>query len=283
MSSEFLRTRRSQRLVDEVEANSRKRRGTGLFWWILLIILLSIAVVASWFFSIFIFTFPESPRHYKLLAKLDKLPEITTFKRANWPRGRFQSAKQLYSKYHPYVHAEADIVREFNAALKRSYIRNFQNEKNLPYLRGEFVIYRVRALEPGDAFPEGVVVRARSDDFPKIAIEYYYPGDPATITPDLFQVGSTLKTGTTGDSSDFPTPIHVRAEPEDYMCLSVVPIMYQYRLDQNIVLKLSPPRKLTIDGRWEAFPADSVKKEEEASESGSPPTKAIKVDPGKKG
>ncbi|MEM9479276.1 MAG: hypothetical protein AAGA58_06390 [Verrucomicrobiota bacterium] len=280
MSSEFLRARRSQRLVDEVEANSRKRRGTGLFWWSLLIVLLSVAVVASWFFSIYIFTFPESPRHYKLLAKLDKLPEIIAFERANLPRGRFQSAKQLYSKYHPFVHAEAGVVREFNAALKRSYIRNFPNEKNLPYLRGEFVIYRIRALEPGDAFPEGVVVRARSDEFPKMSIEYYFPGDPNMITPDLFQAGSILKTGTTGDSSDYPTPVHVRAEPEDYMCLSVVPIMYRYQLDQNIVLKLAPPDTLTIDGRWEAFPADNVEPKDGAEDNGTEtPSKAVKIEP----
>ncbi len=260
-----------------MEENTRRRKkGTGLFWWTLLIALLAVGMVASWFFSLFIFTFPEQPRHYKLLAKLEKLPEVERFDRDSLPRGRFRSSRQLFEHYHAYVHAEPSVVREFNSTMKRDYIRNFDGNKNLFYLRGDFVVYRVRALTEKDAVPRGVVVRARSDDFPKLAIEYYFPSDGKTITPELFQVGTVLKAGRTGANGDYATPVHVRTEPEDHMCLSVIPIMYQFQLEENVLLRLAPPQTLNIDGAWDAFPPDGAEEKEKDEKKG--PAKAIKLE-----
>lgn len=283
MSNEFIRARKSNRVIEEVDANARKRRGNGLFWWTLLIMLLGVGAVASWFFSIFVFSFPEQPRHYKLLAKLEKLPEFVEFDRKSLPQGRFQSARQIFGRYHPFVNASPDIVREYNAELKRAYIRNFDGTKNLPYLRGEFVVYRVRALTENDPITSGVVVRARSDDFPKLAVEYYFPGEEDTINPSLFEKGVVLNAGRTGASSDYATPIHVRSEPENYMCVSVIPLMYQYQQDKNVVLRLTPPTTLNIEGSWEAFPPDvSLESEEEENsgenEAAKKPAKAIKLE-----
>ncbi len=152
MVTDAIQTRRS-RLAAGIRENIRRAPSSGLFWWTLLIIILCVLVVASWFFSIFVFDHPELPRNYALLQRFDKLEPIKRYEPLAPPRGRFKSTRDLYDKYFRY---DDFLLGEVNAIFKRDYIENFKRADSIAFLRGEFIVVSTRQLGPDDVIMSGL-------------------------------------------------------------------------------------------------------------------------------
>ena len=79
-----------------------RRRGSqsaNLFWWSIVILLLTGMAFAAWIASFYIFAQPERPASYRILKKLHKVDPIKRFELTAAPAGEFLTAKQLYERY----------------------------------------------------------------------------------------------------------------------------------------------------------------------------------------
>jgi hypothetical protein len=248
------------RLAQGIKDNIRKPKIGGLFWWTIAIIILCVLVVASWFFSIFVFAHPEMPRAYKLLKRMDKLEPVKIFESNAPPRGKFRTPRQIYENYSRY---NDFLLSEINAILKRDYLENYKRAERITYLKGEFVIHAVRKLTANDIFPVGMIVYAISADYPKTHIEYILPGNvDKRRSLDLFKVGTSLFAGARdAGPTDFSTPLHIQRMNEDELLFTVVPIIYKYKAADKLFLKMAPPETLNMDATW---PITSTKEREDS-------------------
>jgi len=254
------------RLAQGLKDNIRKPKLGGLFWWSIVITILSVLVVASWFFSIFVFAHPEIPRNYKLLTRMEKLEKIEAFPSNGPPRGKFITPRQLYEDYSRF---NDFLLEEINSILMRDYIENFKRADRIDYLKGEYTIHSIRALTDNDYFTEGWIVHASSTDYPKVHIEYLLPGkEDKRMTVDLFQPGTSLYAGSRdAGPTDFSTPIHIARVNEDELHFTIVPLVYKYKAAKQLFLKMKPPGSLNVDG---SLPILSSKEREELLESSDP-------------
>ncbi len=241
-------TSRRARLARGIRENIKRAPVGGLFWWTILITVLAVLVVASWFFSIFVFAHPEMPRNYALLNRLEKLDPIKKFEPLSPPRGRFRTARTLYERYHRY---NEFLLKEVNSLLKRDYIENYKRADIIEYAKGEFIVDAARRLTENDVFTDGVIVFARSAVYPKISIEYILCGKSDKITPEAFPTGSSLFAGPRNSGpADFSTIIHVERFNEDDLRLTLVPLIYRYIVSDELVLNLEPPETLNMGASW---------------------------------
>ncbi len=236
--------------------NIRRPRIGALFWWTILIIVLGIAAVLSWFLSIYIFNHPDEPLPYRILTKLEKLEPPLAFAADNPPNGDFQKLRTLYeTSYQGFAQHHLDFI---NAGLLRDYIENFRRsesklkEDRITYVRGEFTVDFVRALTDADLIRTGLVVRASSPEFPNASIELILPTRGAPPV-DLLEPGASL----TLNRPDYATLVHVTRPDERSMCFGLIPITYgEFQIAEGAKLKLAPPRgeggapPLNLDGRW---------------------------------
>lgn len=221
---------------------SNNRDKGGIFWWAILITLLVGAATFCWFFSIMVFSHPEKPFNYKILAKFNKLEPLRPYTIWTAPQGKFLSARNVLSEFFPYS-AEQMAVR--NDLLKRSYIRNYKHEQPV-YLTGAYRVVSARALTGEDVVTSGWVVRARSADLEDVDVEIVLPGLATDKEP--YRAGDPI---TLNQKNTFASTVHVQRLDEDRMCITVIPLAYQgFTSDKLGAVKLSPPDHLNMAGFW---------------------------------
>lgn len=220
---------------------SKKKEGGGIFWWSILITLLMGAATFCWFFSIMVFSHPEKPFNYKVLAKFKKLESLRPFTVYTAPQGKFLSARELLTEFFPY---SQDQLALRNDVLKRSYIRNYRHEKPT-YLKGDFKVISVRRLAPTDVMGQGWVVRARAVDLEDVDVEILMPGLVTDAEP--YANDATIKLD---QKQTFASTLHVQRMEADRLCVTVIPLAYQGFVSNAGAIRMNPPAALNMDAYW---------------------------------
>lgn len=220
---------------------SQKKEGGGIFWWAILITLLMGAATFCWFFSIMIFSHPEKPFNYKMLAKFKKLTPLRPYTIYTAPSGKSLNARDMLSEFYAF-NAEQLSVR--NDMFKRSYLKNYQHEQPV-YLLGAYRVMNVRKLAEKDVFTKGWIVRARSSELEDVDVELVMPGLDKTEAP--YAAGDVF----TLQKRSFASALHVQRMNEDRMCITVVPLAYQAPAKTGSdVLTFGPPETLNMEAYW---------------------------------
>jgi len=211
--------------ISEESSFSRKLRedegpratGSLVLWTAAIAVLIGLNF-ASWSFCMWVFGQPEQPMNYKLLTKLDRLEPIHGFLPVTAPRGRFYSAKDLYAQVY---HFDEREMRAYNGILKRHYLRNYLERSDVIFISGEFVVESVQRMEPGDVFASGLVIRARSSEFPDAIVELALPSEEV---PERFELaaGEILQIQ---QSTMCAALLHVDRGGEPEMVFTVVPLV----------------------------------------------------------
>lgn len=247
---------------------TQKPAEAGLFWWTIIITLLLGAAIASWFFSIYIFAYPEKPFNYKLLSRLHKLEPLKKFERNEVPSGKIYGPKGAFQEFDRLT--DKQLLDKSNI-LRRSYVTNYRSIEDRPvYLKGDFKIYQVRPLIATDVFTSGLVVRAQSIEevesapleYPNTLIEFVFP----TTGPALaaFSVGDILtidQRSVVAKSSDkkgdgrrfYASALNIARLPQNKLLFTLVPLLYpncEINGDQDANIAMAVPAKLNMDGRW---------------------------------
>jgi hypothetical protein len=188
-----------------------------------------------------VFSHPEKPFNYKMLAKFKKLESLRPFTVYTAPHGKFLSARDLLTEVFPYSH---DQMAVRNDLLKRSYIRNYKHEQPT-YLKGNFNVISARRLAPTDVVGKGWVVRVRATDLEDVDVEILMPNLTADAPP--YQAGETL---TLDQKQTFASTLHVQRMDGDRICVTVVPLAYQGFISKVGAIAMTPPDKLNMDAYW---------------------------------
>ncbi|MEX2580958.1 MAG: hypothetical protein WD342_18010 [Verrucomicrobiales bacterium] len=238
-----------------------------LVLWIAAIAILIGLNFASWSFCMWVFGQPEHPMNYRLLTRLDKLEPIVGFTPVSAPRGKFHSAKDLYSKVYSFNETE---LRAYNGILKRHYLRNFAERDDATYLAGEFTVLSVQRMGEGDVFSGGIVVRGRSTIFPDAVLDLALPAEdvPEGALP---KPGRTIKVE---ESSTCAAVLHIERLEDSTMIFTAVPLVErQYEFGDGPGIPLKPQERIRIEpDRWpisediEAIEAKPVKLSDEPEE-----------------
>lgn len=220
---------------------SQKKEGGGIFWWAILITLLMGAATFCWFFSIMVFSHPEKPFNYKVLAKFKKLTPLRPYTIYTAPPGKSFGPRDLMSEFYSYNHEQLGVR---NDMLKRAYLKNYQHEQPL-YLLGSFRVLNVRPLSATDVFTKGWIVRARSSELEDVDLELVLPGLEKTDAP--FATGDTFNL----QKRSYASALHVQRMEEDRMCVTVVPLAYQAVAKAGEeTMALTPPDSLNMEAYW---------------------------------
>jgi hypothetical protein len=220
---------------------SQKKDGGGIFWWAILITLLMGVATFCWFFSIMIFSHPEKPFHYKMLAKFKKLTPLRPYTVYTAPPGKSFGAREMLSEFFPYNQEQLSVR---NDLFKRSYLKNYLHEQPV-YVLGNFRVLSVRQLAPTDVFTSGWIVRARSSEIEDVDVELVMPGLTKQTAP--FAAGDTFNL----QKRSYASALHVQRMDEDRICVTVVPLAYQAVAKTDTeVLTLAPPDSLNMEAYW---------------------------------
>lgn len=240
-----------------VAVNKRKNadddempRKPAYFWWFLANTLALCFAIFSWFICLNIFGFPENPRNYQILKKLDRLPKLKRYTVLDVPIGNALSPAELYGKYFPLSEtARTDL----NSLLMRNYMRNFDNSLLLVYVEGDFQVVEVRKLEANDFIHPGFAIRAqamvKADEFSPAAgfpvvIEYIFPTDDEAAA-DRFSVGDVLDVNKNPNCAAVVNVSKVVVDEEPALQLTVIPIAYgSYRIGNEKSFSIEPPKEL---------------------------------------
>jgi hypothetical protein len=223
--------------------SARVRTDTGLFWWTILITVLTGLASFCWFFSIYVFAHPEKPLNYQLLKKLGKLQEVKDFSPLDVPNGTIHPAKELYASFYQLSSSHLGVK---NAILKRNFISNYKNNAPL-YLSGRFEVLTCRILGDEDLITSGCVVRARSVDYPNVDVEYLVPAEAVEVIP--YAEGDTFKISGSGH---YASVIHVDRYAEDKLCFTAIPLIYPELAkalqaeNEPVKLVMAAPRSLNM-------------------------------------
>ena len=152
-------------------------RRPSFFWWTLINILALAFAILSWTGCYFLFKFPDRPWNYSVLKKLDKLPELTFLESRNLPKVTTLPPEQIYKLIYERKDTEessvtlpkflsAETQQTLNLQLKRNYITNFKEPKNLNYVRGKWRILSIRELTKNDFISQGYALLAQALSIP---------------------------------------------------------------------------------------------------------------------
>lgn len=144
-------------------------RRLSVFWWTLINILALAFAILSWTGCYFLFNFPERAWNYSFLQKIGRLPELTFFESEDLPDGGALPPRSLYGLIYernqtaglPKI-MDPETLGTLNLQLKRNYISNFQEAKNINYVGGTWRILSVQKLTSEDFIPNGFVVLAQA-------------------------------------------------------------------------------------------------------------------------
>jgi hypothetical protein len=223
--------------------NVQRPRIGSLFWWTIAIIMLGICAVLSWTLSIYIFNHPSEPIPYKILTSLKKIPPPERFKIGEPPPGKFYTPRNLLEN--EFAGFNNEHLEFSNKILLRDYLENFRRAENVIYLSGEFKIDYLRALNSDDLFTEGSVIRAHAEAFPNAIVELILPGSHLASAKLMTEGQSFSLTKTF-----FAALVNVSIQAEDFMCFTVVPIVYGVKKIPGGQITMEPPEKLNIEGKW---------------------------------
>ncbi len=232
--------------------NVRRPKIGSLFWWTIAIIILGISAVLSWTLSIYIFNHPSEPVPYKILTRLKKLPPPERFKIGAPPPGKFHTPRNLLED--EFAGLNKKHLQFANKILLRDYLENFRRSENVIYLSGDFIIDYLRPLNRNDLFSEGSVIRAHAEEFPNAIIEVVFPGS-AAVASGAIKTGQPFRLSKTY----FAALINVARQSEDFMCFTVVPIVYGKQTVPGGEISMHPPVELNIEGKWPLTSLSDVK------------------------
>ena len=194
-----------------------------LFGWTVFILLLCGFALACWIGTFYIFTHPEEPFNYQILAKLKKLDPPRRFELTAAPTGEFLSPEKVLSKYGSMTASQLD---DESKNLMRAYLRNYDHQVGkVPYLTGKFTVLDSYAFSPSKFFDSGVAVVAQSVDVPTIYIEHLFPAAPEHLPA----MQRTLATGLGIElrrSYDLSAIVHVENLEGGRLLLTCVPLLY---------------------------------------------------------
>ena len=233
----------------EVARSSRKPHlepeSDNLFGWIVFILLLCGIAVACWIGTFYIFTHPEEPFDYQLLAKLHKLDPPKRFELTAAPAGEFLPPDKLLARYGALTETQ---LNEESKQLLRSYLRNYDHQVGkVSYATGKFTILDSYPLGDSKFMDSGMVVIAQSADIPTIFIEHLFPAGPDHLK-------ATQKTLTTGlgielrRSFDLSALIHVENLGNSRLLFTCVPLLYgpYGTTESGSGFQLDPPKALNL-------------------------------------
>ena len=194
-----------------------------LFGWAVFILLLCGFALACWIGTFYIFTHPEEPFNYQILAKLKKLDPPKRFELTAAPTGEFLSPDKLLSKYGSMTALQLD---EESKSLMRAFLRNYDHQVGkVPYLTGKFTVLDSYPLSTGKFFDSGIAVVAQSVDVPTIYIEHLFPA----AGEHLPAMQRTLATGLGIElrrSYDLSAIVHIDNLGEGRLLFTCVPLLY---------------------------------------------------------
>ena len=194
-----------------------------LFGWAVFILLLCGFALACWIGTFYIFTHPEEPFNYQILAKLKKLDPPKRFELTAAPTGEFLSPDKLLSKYGSMTALQLD---EESNSLMRAFLRNYDHQVGkVPYLTGKFTVLDSYPLSTGKFFDSGIAVVAQSVDVPTIYIEHLFPA----AAEHLPAMQRTLATGLGIElrrSYDLSAIVHIDNLGEGRLLFTCVPLLY---------------------------------------------------------
>ncbi len=220
------------------------------FWWLLANALALCFAVVSWVVCLNVFGFPEVPRNYEILRRLNRLPELKRYIELEVPNGNSLGPKELYQRF--FGTKEEDLPR-VNGLLMRNYLTNFDRPLLLTYIEGKYQIDEVRKLDGNDFFEPGVVIRAQAmikpDEYTAespypVVIEYVFPTDDENAV-SKFKPGDILSVK---KSPNCAAIVHIgkaRKDDDQVLLLTVIPIAYgSYKIGEKTTLNIEPPKEL---------------------------------------
>jgi hypothetical protein len=216
-----------------------------LFGWTVFILLLCGFAVACWIGTFYIFTHPEEPFNYHILAKLKKLDPPKRFELTAAPTGEFLAADKLLAKYGA---MSAWQIDEENKKLLRSFLRNYDHQVGkVPYVTGKFAVLDSYPLSQTKFCDSGVAVIAQSAEVPTIYIEHLFPAG----AEQLPAMQRTLTTGLGIElrrSYDLSAIIHVENLGDGRLLFTCIPLLYgPYGTTQGgSGFQLEPPKSVNL-------------------------------------
>jgi len=223
----------------------QKPESDNLFAWAVFILLLCGFAVACWIGTFYVFTHPEEPFNYHILAKLKKLDPPKRFELTAAPPGEFLAPEKLLAKYGSMNAWQLD---EESKRLLRAYLRNYDHQAGkIPYVTGRFTVLDSFPLSPSKFCDSGVAVLAQSVDVPNIYIEHIFPA----ASDQLPAMRRTLTTGLGIElrrSYDLSAVVHVEVLGGARLLFTCVPLLYgPYGTTQEgSGFHLDPPQTLNV-------------------------------------
>src|SRR3984893_742386 len=216
-----------------------------LFGWTVFILLLCGFAVACWIGTFYIFTHPEEPFNYHILAKLKKLDPPKRFELTAAPTGEFLPADKLLAKYGA---MSAWQIDEENKKLLRAFLRNYDHQVGkVPYVTGKFAVLDSYPLSATKFCASGVDVVAQSAEVPTIYVEHLFPAS----AEQLPAMQRTLTTGLGIElrrSYDLSAIIHIDNLGDGRLLFTCIPLLYgPYGTTQGgSGFLLEPPKSVNL-------------------------------------
>jgi hypothetical protein len=216
-----------------------------LFGWTVFILLLCGFAVACWIGTFYIFTHPEEPFNYHILAKLKKLDPPKRFELTGAPTGEFLTPEKLLTKYGA---MSAWQIDDESKNLLRAFLRNYDHQTGkVPYVTGKFTVLDSYPLSQTKFCDSGVVVIAQSVDVPSIYIEHLFPAG----AEQLRAMQRTLITGLGIElrrSYDLSAIVHINNLGGGRLLFTCIPLLYgPYGTTQGgSGFQLDPPKSVNL-------------------------------------
>ena len=216
-----------------------------LFWWSLIFSSLTALGILSWTSSIYTFSNPQEKISYKILTKLDRLPPIQKFSKSSPPQSKvgYRSPRELIDSEFSNLSGVHLIYQ--NDILLKNYIQNYKEENSIYYIKGDFIITKVRELDNSDTITDGLAIKANSKNFNKADVIILLPFENFNMKNELLGSEVSLK------SNHFSSVVNVSVNKENKTTFTIIPIVYgKFEINDNLSLNLTPPKKLNIEGQW---------------------------------
>ena len=216
-----------------------------LFGWTVFILLLCGFAVVCWIGTFYVFSHPEEPFAYQILAKLKKLDPPRRFELTAAPSGEFLSGDKLLERFGTLT---ASQLNDQSNDLLRGYLRDYDHQTGrVPYVTGKFTILDAYPLSDSKFFSSGVVVIAQSVDTPTVYLEHIFPADKE----HLASMQRILVTGLGIElrrSYDLSAVVHVSSIGGARLLFTCLPLLYgPYGTTQNgSGFQLDPPKVLNV-------------------------------------
>ena len=234
--------------VELGRSNRRPRQQSekdNLFGWTVFILLMCGFAVACWIGTFYVFTHPEEPFNYQILAKLKRLDPPKRFELTAAPIGEFLSPDKLLTKFGAMTAGQLD---DESKQLLRSYLRNYDHQVGkIPYVTGKFTVLDSYSMDPNKFLDSGVAVLSQSADVPTIYIEHLFPA----ALEHVAAMQRTLATGLGIElrrSYDLSAVVHIEDLGNGRLLFTCVPLLYgPYGTTQSgSGFQLDPPKNLNV-------------------------------------